>query len=125
MGKHDQGSDVRILSAYVHLALSLREGTARRHGTRPSCGAIRDGACDGVAIGRPLIANNCLPKILRQQNGPAAGKECTYCNKCLMNDLENPLGCYELSRYDGSTFEEKWENMIKEVMSVFYPPTFT
>ncbi len=88
-------------------------------------GAIRDGACDGVAIGRPLIANNDLPKILQQHNGPTDGKECTYCNKCLMNDLENPLGCYELSRYDGSTFEEKWENMIKEVMSVYYPPTFT
>ncbi|MCA8880530.1 MAG: NADH:flavin oxidoreductase [Rhodobacteraceae bacterium] len=88
-------------------------------------GAIRSGACDGVSIGRPLIANPDLPKILAQGNGPAPGKECTYCNKCLINDLENPLGCYELSRYDGNTFDEKYDAMIAEVMSVFEPPTFT
>ena len=87
-------------------------------------GAIRDGACDGVTIGRPLIANNDLPQILRRAEGPVAEKACTYCNKCLLNDLENPLGCYELSRYDGATFDEKWDRMIEEVMSVFDPPAF-
>ncbi|GAB4394674.1 MAG: hypothetical protein Tsb0032_22020 [Kiloniellaceae bacterium] len=87
-------------------------------------GAIREGACDGVTIGRPLIANNDLPRILRQAEGPVAGKACTYCNKCLLNDLENPLGCYELSRYDGASFEERYDNMMREVMSVFEPPTF-
>jgi 2,4-dienoyl-CoA reductase (NADPH2) len=87
-------------------------------------GVIRNGACDGVSMGRPLIANNDLPHILRTANGPIRQKECTYCNKCLANDLANPLGCYELSRYDGATFEEKWEAMIKDVMSVFQPPLF-
>lgn len=87
-------------------------------------GAIRDGSCDGVTIGRPLIANNNLPEILRTADGPVADKACTYCNKCLINDLENPLGCYELSRFDGATFDEKWENMIAEVMSVYSPPTY-
>ena len=87
-------------------------------------GAIREGACDGVSIGRPLIANNDLPQILRHADGPAPGKECTYCNKCLLNDLENPLGCYELSRYEGASFDEKWEAMIKDVMSVYQPPLF-
>ncbi len=86
--------------------------------------AIRSDACDGVSIGRPLIANNDLPKILRKENGPAAGRECTYCNKCLINDLENPLGCYELSRFPGETFEEKYEVMMKDVMSVYEPPAF-
>lgn len=86
--------------------------------------AIRSGACDGVSIGRPLIANNDLPQILRAADGPSKQKECTYCNKCLLNDLENPLGCYEVSRYDGDTFEQKWDNLIKEVMSVFEPPAF-
>jgi len=88
-------------------------------------GAIRSGAADAVSIGRPLIANNNLPEILKTSNGPAPGKECTYCNKCLINDLENPLGCYELSRFEGDSFEEKYDEMIKEVMSVYYPPTFT
>ena len=87
-------------------------------------GVIRDGSCDGVSIGRPLIANNDLPKILLDRNGPTQEKECTYCNKCLLNDLENPLGCYELSRYEGATFDEKWAHMIECVMSVFDPPTF-
>jgi 2,4-dienoyl-CoA reductase-like NADH-dependent reductase (Old Yellow Enzyme family) len=86
--------------------------------------AIRSGACDGVSIGRPLIANDDLPHILRTANGPARGKECTYCNKCLVNDLENPLGCYELSRYDGDTFDEKWDAMIEKVMEVYQPPLF-
>lgn len=86
--------------------------------------AIRRGACDGVTIGRPLIANNDLPEILRHSDGPAAGKECTYCNRCLLNDLENPLGCYEVSRYDGATFEEKYDQMIRSVMSVFEPPAY-
>jgi 2,4-dienoyl-CoA reductase (NADPH2) len=87
-------------------------------------GAIRSGACDGVTMARPLIANPDLPQILRTADGPASGKECTYCNKCLINDLENPLGCYELSRFDGDTFEEKYDNMMAQVMRVFDPPTF-
>ncbi|HWJ74454.1 MAG TPA: NADH:flavin oxidoreductase [Kaistia sp.] len=87
--------------------------------------AIRSGACDAVSMARPLIANNDLPKTLRTANGPEPGKECTYCNKCLVNDLENPLGCYELSRFDGDSFEERYEKMIAEVMTVFEPPAFT
>ncbi len=87
-------------------------------------GAIRNGDCDGVTIGRPLIANNDLPLILQRQNGPDVKRECTYCNKCLLNDLENPLGCYELSRFDGNSFEDKYENMIADIMSVFEPPTY-
>lgn len=86
--------------------------------------AIRSGACDAVSMARPLIANNDLPKILKTQNGPEKGRECTYCNKCLLNDLENPLGCYEVKRYPGSTFEARHQNMIDEVMSVFTPPAF-
>lgn len=74
---------------------------------------ITDGYCDGVAIARPLVANNDLVKIF------AAGKDlpdkpCTYCNKCLVHAISDPLGCYELSRYDGD-----YERMISEIMSVF------
>jgi 2,4-dienoyl-CoA reductase-like NADH-dependent reductase (Old Yellow Enzyme family) len=87
--------------------------------------AIRGGACDGVTMARPLIANNELPRILAEAEGPSPRRECTYCNKCLINDLENPLGCYEVSRFEGDTFEEKWENVIKDVMSVYSPPTFS
>jgi 2,4-dienoyl-CoA reductase (NADPH2) len=85
---------------------------------------IRDKCCDAVTIARPLIANNNLPEILKRNDGPDDGKECNYCNKCLLNVLENPLGCYEVSRYEGETFEQKYDNMIREVMSVFEPPTY-
>lgn len=74
---------------------------------------ISDGYCDGVAIARPLVANNDLVKIF------AAGRDlpekpCTYCNKCLVHAIADPLGCYELSRYDGD-----YDRMIGEIMSVF------
>jgi len=74
---------------------------------------INEGACDAVTIARSLVANNDLVKIFAQgQDRP--NKPCTYCNKCLVNVLENPIGCYELSRYDGD-----YEKMMKEIMSVF------
>src|SRR5690606_1270178 len=79
---------------------------------------INEGACDAVSIARSLVANNDLVQIF------ASGKDrphkpCTYCNKCLVNVLENPLGCYELSRFDGD-----YDRMMEQVMSVFYPTGF-
>jgi len=72
---------------------------------------------DGVAIARPLIANNDLPQTL------AAGQDlperpCSFCNRCLLNAPANPLGCYDERRYASH------EAMIAEVMSVFRPPPF-
>ena len=81
-------------------------------------GLIEEGRCDAVTIARPLIANNDLVEIF------AAGRDrperpCTYCNRCLVNVLENPLGCYELARYDGDS-----ERMLREIMSVYRPTGF-
>lgn len=74
---------------------------------------ITDGDCDGVAIARSLVANNDLVKIYASgKNLPE--KPCTYCNKCLVHAITDPLGCYELSRYDGD-----YDRMIREIMSVF------
>jgi 2,4-dienoyl-CoA reductase-like NADH-dependent reductase (Old Yellow Enzyme family) len=79
---------------------------------------IEEGRCDAVTIARPLIANNDLVKIF------AAGRDrperpCTYCNRCLVNVIENPLGCYEPARYDGDR-----ERMMREIMSVYTPTGF-
>jgi 2,4-dienoyl-CoA reductase-like NADH-dependent reductase (Old Yellow Enzyme family) len=79
--------------------------------------ALADGLCHGVTIARPLIANNDLVKTFAS-GAPKAAKPCTYCNKCLVNAVENPLGCYELERF-GS-----YDEMIKQIMSVFEPPPF-
>lgn len=78
---------------------------------------IVEGWFDGVAIARPLIANNDLPKILASgQNLP--DRPCSFCNRCLLNAPANPLGCYDERRYADR------EEMIADVMSVFKPPPF-
>jgi 2,4-dienoyl-CoA reductase-like NADH-dependent reductase (Old Yellow Enzyme family) len=80
--------------------------------------AIGRGDCDGVTIGRPLIANPDLARLWQSgQDRPA--RPCTYSNKCLINGLENPLGCYDESRY-GSR-----EEMVQEILTVYDPPQFT
>jgi 2,4-dienoyl-CoA reductase-like NADH-dependent reductase (Old Yellow Enzyme family) len=76
--------------------------------------AIEDGSCDGVSIARPLLANPDLP-LLFAQGLDRAPRPCTYCNKCLVNFIENPLGCYEESRYDSR------EEMLRTIMSAFDP----
>lgn len=79
---------------------------------------IDEGSCDAVSIARPLMANNDLVNIFAQGKD-VPDKPCTYCNKCLFNVIENPLGCYELSRYDGDH-----DRMTREIMSVFEPDPF-
>ncbi|MEX2571705.1 MAG: NADH:flavin oxidoreductase [Gemmatimonadota bacterium] len=83
------------------------------------CGHIERGDCDAVSIARPLVANNDLVRYFERGEEVPAAKRCTYCNKCLLNVLENPLGCYELSRFDGD-----YDAMIREVMSVYEPKPF-
>lgn len=79
--------------------------------------ALAKGLCDAVSIARPLIANNNLVTMF------AAGRAsppnpCTYCNRCLVNAVENPLGCYERSRFASH------DDMIREIMTVFDPQPF-
>jgi 2,4-dienoyl-CoA reductase-like NADH-dependent reductase (Old Yellow Enzyme family) len=79
--------------------------------------AIERGDCDAVSIARSLVANNDLVKQF------AAGADrpaipCTYCNKCLVNAVKNPLGCYEESRFVSRN------DMIAQIYSVFQPPPF-
>ena len=45
-------------------------------------------------------------------------RPCTYCNRCLVNAVENPLGCYEPERFSSH------DEMIAQIMSVFTPPPF-
>jgi 2,4-dienoyl-CoA reductase-like NADH-dependent reductase (Old Yellow Enzyme family) len=79
--------------------------------------AIERGDCDGVTIARPLIANPDLVQMwARGRDRPE--RACTYSNKCLINGLENPLGCYDESRFDSR------EEMVREILSVYEPPPF-
>jgi 2,4-dienoyl-CoA reductase (NADPH2) len=38
---------------------------------------------------------------------------CTYCNKCLVNAVANPLGCYDETRFTTR------EAMVRSILSVF------
>ena len=79
--------------------------------------AINRGDCDAVSAARPLVANNNLVEMFR--NGlNQAPKPCSYCNKCLVNVVENPLGCYDDTRFNSR------EEMIAQIMSVFSPQPF-
>jgi 2,4-dienoyl-CoA reductase (NADPH2) len=74
---------------------------------------LSDGWLDGVSLARALIANPDLPQTW------AAGHDqperpCTFCNKCLLNAPKNPLGCYELDRFDGD-----WDRMVQEIAKVW------
>jgi 2,4-dienoyl-CoA reductase-like NADH-dependent reductase (Old Yellow Enzyme family) len=75
-------------------------------------GAIERGDCDGVTIGRPLVANPDLVRFF-QQGLDSAPRPCTYSNKCLFAFVENPLACYDETRFDSH------EEMIREAFEVF------
>jgi 2,4-dienoyl-CoA reductase (NADPH2) len=79
--------------------------------------AIGSGACDAVSIARPLIANNDLVKMFAA-GADRAPKPCTYCNKCLVNVLQNPLGCYDETRFASR------EEMLRDILSVYTPAPF-
>ncbi len=79
--------------------------------------AVAGGRCDAVTIARGLIANNDLAATLLA--GSAPERPCTYCNRCLYHVLEDPLGCYDETRYASR------EAMIEAVMSVYHSGTPT
>jgi 2,4-dienoyl-CoA reductase-like NADH-dependent reductase (Old Yellow Enzyme family) len=76
---------------------------------------ISDGSCDGVAIARALVANPDLVKVFAEGK-ELPDKPCTYCNRCMLHVVEDPFGCYDVTRYDGD-----YDRMMRELMSVFEP----
>ncbi len=80
--------------------------------------AIEQGFCDAVSMARMLVANNDLPKQFAE-GLDVPKRPCTYCNKCLFNTLENPLGCYEPAR-----FNDDYKAMIEKAMTVYNPSPF-
>ena len=79
--------------------------------------AIDSGQCDAISMARTLIANPEMPKMFAQgMDRPPV--PCTYCNKCLVNVVENPLGCDDQTRFTTR------EAMVRDILSVFEPPPF-
>jgi 2,4-dienoyl-CoA reductase (NADPH2) len=80
---------------------------------------ISEGYTDAVSIARPLIANRNLPEILESgQNLP--DKPCSFCNRCLVNAIVNPLGCYDVRRFEGDH-----DAMVAKILEVFHPSQFS
>jgi 2,4-dienoyl-CoA reductase-like NADH-dependent reductase (Old Yellow Enzyme family) len=72
-------------------------------------GALQSGACDLVAIGRPLLANPDLLQYLAAYTVPP--KPCTWCSQCCTRTAVLPLGCYDASRFDNNV-----EAMQKQIL---------
>jgi 2,4-dienoyl-CoA reductase (NADPH2) len=71
--------------------------------------ALSAGRCDVISIARGLLANpDMVQKFAEGRNAPE--RPCTYCNKCLVNALLQPLACWEESRFDSrdQMFEEAY-----------------
>ena len=132
-----EGFDAQVDVAEVGTVISVGDGIARAYGLEKAMSgellelphgvmglafqtgsfmraAIRDKKCDAVTIARPLLANPDLPEILRRGEEVTQKKRCTYCNKCLVHVLEDPLGCYEIDRFGGDHAE-----MIRHVMDFY------
>ena len=74
--------------------------------------AIARGDCDAVSIARPLMANPDLPHMFASGKNTAE-RPCSYCNRCLVNVLDHPLGCYDESRYPS------YDAMMEELMGFY------
>jgi len=80
---------------------------------------ISEGYTDAVSIARPLIANRDLPQIL-QSGRDLPDKPCSFCNRCLVNAIANPLGCYDVRRFEGNH-----DAMVAKILEVFHPSQFS
>jgi 2,4-dienoyl-CoA reductase (NADPH2) len=80
---------------------------------------ISEGYTDAVSIARPLIANRDLPQILESKRD-LPDKPCSFCNRCLVNAIVNPLGCYDVRRFNGDH-----DAMVAKILEVFHPSQFS
>jgi 2,4-dienoyl-CoA reductase (NADPH2) len=108
--------DAKAIKQAVSLPVLCTGGFQRAHRI---AAALRDGACDAVSIARSLLANPELPRDLETWDGPQ-NSTCSYCNRCLINVLEHPLGCYDEDRFIN---RGGYDAMIAEVMAIFEDET--
>lgn len=80
---------------------------------------IAEGYTDAVSMARPLVANRDLPQIL-ESGRDLPERPCSFCNRCLVNAVANPLGCYDVRRFNGDH-----DAMIAKIMEVFHPSPFS
>lgn len=108
-------NEAREISRHVNIPVISVGGYQRASFIRD---AIESGDCAAVGVTRALIAN---PDLVRwfEEGHDEPPRPCTHCNRCLYNVPGNPMGCYDISRYDGD-----YDRMIDEIFSVFRPNEF-
>ena len=106
--------DARAIKAAVSIPVVCTGGFQTASVVRR---ALADGDCDAASIARSLVANPDLLELWRAGHDRPP-RPCSFCNKCLFNLLENPLGCYDERRYASR------EEMLAEIYSVYDPPPF-
>ena len=106
--------DARVIKAAVNVPIICTGGFQTASVIRA---AIDAGQCDAVSMARTLVANNDLVKQFARGRDKAE-RPCSYCNKCLVEVVEHPLGCYDEDRFPSR------EAMLDEILSVYRPQTF-
>jgi 2,4-dienoyl-CoA reductase (NADPH2) len=94
-----EGRNVEYAGAFkrlVGLPIIANGGLQRRSVIED---ALREGKCDMVSMARPLLANPDLVQQWQKRDTPK--NPCTFCNKCAAMTAMFPLGCYDLSRFQG------------------------
>lgn len=105
--------DAKAIKEAVKIPVLLTGGFQTAHGIGR---VLRGGVCDAVTIARPLLANPNLPRDLEAGWDGPRNPPCTYCNNCLLHVIENPLGCYDETRFEGRGGRDE---MLREVFAIF------
>jgi 2,4-dienoyl-CoA reductase (NADPH2) len=92
---HSKLPDALVLKREVGLPVIVNGGFQERSHIE---NALEQG-CDFVSIGRPLLANPELIRILREREAPE--NPCTFCNRCDLRTSLFPVGCYDVRRFGG------------------------
>jgi 2,4-dienoyl-CoA reductase (NADPH2) len=106
-------ADAKAIKESVTIPVLLTGGFQTAHGIGR---VLRSGACDAVTIARPLLANPGLPLELQAGWDGPKDPPCSYCNKCLLHVIEDPIGCYDESRFENLGGRAE---MLKRVFSIF------
>lgn len=106
--------DAQIIKAAVDVPVICTGGFQTASVIRAAIDAKQ---CDAVSMARTLVANNDLVHQFAQGRDRAE-RPCSYCNKCLVEVVEHPLGCYDEDRFPSRAA------MLDEILSVYRPQTF-
>jgi 2,4-dienoyl-CoA reductase-like NADH-dependent reductase (Old Yellow Enzyme family) len=111
--KFARGGVGAILSSFV--AVTIRGRIVPNYATM-----VRDAIPFWRELGPQVHEHECKHDFVEMfASGPdRAPQPCTYSNRCLVNVIENPIGCYEEARYADC------EATIPGSLSVFDPAPF-